>query len=108
MFPNMTVQLNIWASSPPHLTMLPTGLVFTPALETQAFAVLPNSSLAPLFVLHLVSCSQAWADEGTALELGDQGESCPAAEAPGPETRAPVLTASGFCSWSQFFPPPLA
>uniref|UniRef100_A0A452SCN5 Bactericidal permeability-increasing protein n=1 Tax=Ursus americanus TaxID=9643 RepID=A0A452SCN5_URSAM len=60
MFPNMTVQLNIWASSPPHLTMLPTGLVFTPALETQAFAVLPNSSLAPLFVLHLVSCSQAW------------------------------------------------
>ncbi|XP_008696330.2 bactericidal permeability-increasing protein [Ursus maritimus] len=53
MFPNMTVQLNIWASSPPHLTMLPTGLVFTPALETQAFAVLPNSSLAPLFVLHL-------------------------------------------------------
>uniref|UniRef100_A0A452T9E3 Bactericidal permeability-increasing protein n=1 Tax=Ursus maritimus TaxID=29073 RepID=A0A452T9E3_URSMA len=59
MFPNMTVQLNIWASSPPHLTMLPTGLVFTPALETQAFAVLPNSSLAPLFVLHLVEVLQA-------------------------------------------------
>uniref|UniRef100_A0A7N5P6I3 Bactericidal permeability-increasing protein n=2 Tax=Ailuropoda melanoleuca TaxID=9646 RepID=A0A7N5P6I3_AILME len=53
MFPNMTVQLNIWASCPPHLTMLPAGLVFTPDLETQAFAVLPNSSLAPLFVLHL-------------------------------------------------------
>ncbi|VCW97544.1 unnamed protein product, partial [Gulo gulo] len=53
MFPNMTVQLNIEAPSPPHLTVLPTGLVFTPVLETQAFAVLPNSSLAPLFVLQL-------------------------------------------------------
>ncbi|XP_032275627.1 bactericidal permeability-increasing protein [Halichoerus grypus] len=53
MFPNMPVQFNIRASSPPHLTMLPTGLVFTPALEIQAFAVLPNSSLASLFVLHL-------------------------------------------------------
>ncbi|XP_047602680.1 bactericidal permeability-increasing protein [Lutra lutra] len=53
MFPNMTMQLNIGAPSPPHLTVLPTGLVFTPVLETQAFAVLPNSSLAPLFVLQL-------------------------------------------------------
>ncbi|KAF3824880.1 hypothetical protein GH733_010214, partial [Mirounga leonina] len=53
MFPDRPVQFNIWASSPPHLTMLPTGLVFTPALEIQAFAVLPNSSLASLFVLHL-------------------------------------------------------
>ncbi|XP_072657101.1 bactericidal permeability-increasing protein isoform X2 [Canis lupus baileyi] len=53
MFPNMTVQFNVWASSPPHLTMRPAGLIFTPTLETQAFAVLPNSSLAPLFVLGL-------------------------------------------------------
>uniref|UniRef100_A0A8C0KI22 Bactericidal permeability-increasing protein n=1 Tax=Canis lupus dingo TaxID=286419 RepID=A0A8C0KI22_CANLU len=66
MFPNMTVQFNVWASSPPHLTMRPAGLIFTPTLDTQAFAVLPNSSLAPLFVLGLVSCSQLWADEGTA------------------------------------------
>uniref|UniRef100_A0A8C0KHM6 Bactericidal permeability-increasing protein n=1 Tax=Canis lupus dingo TaxID=286419 RepID=A0A8C0KHM6_CANLU len=54
MFPNMTVQFNVWASSPPHLTMRPAGLIFTPTLDTQAFAVLPNSSLAPLFVLGLV------------------------------------------------------
>uniref|UniRef100_A0A8C0T2E9 Bactericidal permeability-increasing protein n=1 Tax=Canis lupus familiaris TaxID=9615 RepID=A0A8C0T2E9_CANLF len=53
MFPNMTVQFNVWASSPPHLTMRPAGLIFTPTLDTQAFAVLPNSSLAPLFVLGL-------------------------------------------------------
>lgn len=84
MFPNMTMQLNIRAPSPPHLTVLPTGLVFTPVLETQAFAVLPNSSLAPLFVLQLVSRSRVWADEGTASGLGDQGESCPDLDAPRP------------------------
>ncbi|XP_045300587.1 bactericidal permeability-increasing protein isoform X2 [Leopardus geoffroyi] len=53
MFPNMKVQLVFWASSPPHLTMHPEGLVLTPTLDAQAFAVLPNSSLAPLFVLRL-------------------------------------------------------
>ncbi|XP_029774962.1 bactericidal permeability-increasing protein [Suricata suricatta] len=53
MFPNMEVQLVFWASSPPHLTMNPASLVFTPTLDTQAFAVLQNSSLAPLFVLRL-------------------------------------------------------
>ncbi|KAG8517791.1 Bactericidal permeability-increasing protein, partial [Galemys pyrenaicus] len=51
MFPNMTVQLLISVSSPPHLTVHPTGLDLSPALETQAFAVLPNSTLAPLFLL---------------------------------------------------------
>ncbi|XP_039083092.1 bactericidal permeability-increasing protein [Hyaena hyaena] len=53
MFPNMKVQLVFWASSPPHLTMNPAGLVLTPTLDAQAFAVLPDSSLAPLFVLRL-------------------------------------------------------
>ncbi|KAM8773771.1 bactericidal permeability-increasing protein [Rhynchonycteris naso] len=51
MFPDMNVQLLIWVSSPPHLTVSPTGLTLIPALEAQAFAVLPNSSLAPLFLL---------------------------------------------------------
>ncbi|XP_031543694.2 bactericidal permeability-increasing protein isoform X1 [Vicugna pacos] len=53
MFPNMEVQLLIWASVPPHLTVCPTGLDIIFALETQAFAVLPNSSLAPLFLLEM-------------------------------------------------------
>ncbi|XP_053527371.1 bactericidal permeability-increasing protein isoform X2 [Artibeus jamaicensis] len=53
MFPNMTVQLLVQVSSPPRLTVAPAGLAFTPALEAQAFAVLPNSSLAPLFLLGL-------------------------------------------------------
>ncbi|XP_024415507.2 bactericidal permeability-increasing protein [Desmodus rotundus] len=51
MFPNMTMQLLVRVSSPPRLTVAPAGLAFTPALEAQAFAVLPNSSLAPLFLL---------------------------------------------------------
>ncbi|KAM7126121.1 bactericidal permeability-increasing protein [Molossus nigricans] len=51
MFPNMNMEILIRASSPPYLTVSPAGLAFTPALEAQAFAVLPNSSLAPLFLL---------------------------------------------------------
>lgn len=73
MFPNMKVQLVFWASSPPHLTMNPAGLVLTPTLDAQAFAVLPDSSLAPLFVLRLVSCSQVWADAGITLGVGGPG-----------------------------------
>lgn len=57
MFPDMKVELLIWASSPPYLTVSPAGLALAPELEAQAFAVLPNSSLAPLFLLGLVSCS---------------------------------------------------
>nr|KAF6357909.1 bactericidal permeability increasing protein [Pipistrellus kuhlii] len=51
MFPNMSMQFLIRVSSPPHLTVSPAGLACTPTLEAQAFAVLPNSSLAPLFLL---------------------------------------------------------
>ncbi|XP_010638358.1 bactericidal permeability-increasing protein [Fukomys damarensis] len=51
MFPDMNVRLVFSVSSPPHLVMEPTGLAFTPHLEAQAFAVLPDSSLASLFLL---------------------------------------------------------
>ncbi|XP_003467798.2 bactericidal permeability-increasing protein [Cavia porcellus] len=53
MFPNLDVQLVLSVSSPPHLAVQPTGLAFTPKLEVQAFAILPNSSLASLFELGL-------------------------------------------------------
>ncbi|XP_006881583.1 PREDICTED: bactericidal permeability-increasing protein [Elephantulus edwardii] len=52
-FPDLKVQLLINMSSPPRLTVDPTRLALTPALEAQAFAVLPNSTLAPLFQLGL-------------------------------------------------------
>ncbi|XP_012583634.1 PREDICTED: bactericidal permeability-increasing protein isoform X2 [Condylura cristata] len=51
MFPNMKMQLFMSVSSPPYLTVHPAGMDLSPALDTQAFAVLPNSTLAPLFLL---------------------------------------------------------
>ncbi|KAM5245886.1 bactericidal permeability-increasing protein [Ctenodactylus gundi] len=51
MFPNMDVQLVVSISSPPHLITQPTGLSLSPDLEAEAFAILPNSSLASLFLL---------------------------------------------------------
>ncbi|XP_059117805.1 bactericidal permeability-increasing protein [Peromyscus eremicus] len=52
-FPSTEVQLLITVSEPPRLTIQPSGLSLEPALETQAFAVLHNSSLVPLFLLHM-------------------------------------------------------
>ncbi|XP_059934034.1 bactericidal permeability-increasing protein [Mesoplodon densirostris] len=52
-FPDMKMQLLIWASSPPNIAVCPTGLDLTFALDTQAVAVLPDSSLAPLFLLEM-------------------------------------------------------
>lgn len=53
--PSTEVQLLTSVSSPPRLSIQPSGLSLDPALETQAFAVLPNSSLVPLFLVHMVS-----------------------------------------------------
>ncbi|XP_062058337.1 bactericidal permeability-increasing protein [Lepus europaeus] len=53
MFPNMNVQLTLSVSSPPHLTTRPAGIALTAAVDVQAFAILPNSSLASLFLLGL-------------------------------------------------------
>ena len=62
MFPDMKMQLLIWAPSPPNVAVCPTGLDLTFSLDTQAVAVLPDSSLAPLFLLEMVSCSWVRAD----------------------------------------------
>ncbi|MBW01042.1 Bactericidal permeability-increasing protein, partial [Eschrichtius robustus] len=53
MFPDMKMQLLIWAPSPPNVAVCPTGLDLTFSLDTQAVAVLPDSSLAPLFLLEM-------------------------------------------------------
>ncbi|XP_005392594.1 PREDICTED: bactericidal permeability-increasing protein [Chinchilla lanigera] len=50
-FPSMDMQLVLSTSSPPYLITQPTGLTFSPNLQAHAFAVLPNSSLASLFML---------------------------------------------------------
>ncbi|MEJ1279012.1 lipopolysaccharide binding protein [Cricetulus griseus] len=51
MFPSTEIQLLISSSTPPRLLIQPSGLLLHPAMETQAFVVLPNSSLVPLFLL---------------------------------------------------------
>ncbi|XP_053430811.1 bactericidal permeability-increasing protein isoform X2 [Nycticebus coucang] len=53
MFPNMNMNLALSVSSPPHVSMQPSGLVLTPVLDIEAFAVLPNASLASLFLLSM-------------------------------------------------------
>ncbi|XP_045384552.1 bactericidal permeability-increasing protein isoform X1 [Lemur catta] len=53
MFPNMNMQIVISVSTPPHLSMQSSGLALTPHLEAETFAILPNSSLASLFLLGL-------------------------------------------------------
>ncbi|XP_007521713.1 bactericidal permeability-increasing protein [Erinaceus europaeus] len=50
-FPYMKMQLLIGTSSPPSFTLRSAGLFCSAALEAQAVAILPNSSLAPLFLL---------------------------------------------------------
>ncbi|KAM6163847.1 bactericidal permeability-increasing protein [Rhynchocyon petersi] len=54
-FPDMKVELLISVSSPPRLSVGPTSLALSPVLESQTFAILPNSSLAPLFQLGLTT-----------------------------------------------------
>ncbi|XP_043335323.1 bactericidal permeability-increasing protein [Cervus canadensis] len=53
MYPDMQMQLFIWASLPPKLTVNASGLDLIFVLDTQAFAILPNSSLDPLFLLEM-------------------------------------------------------
>ncbi|XP_005082711.2 bactericidal permeability-increasing protein [Mesocricetus auratus] len=53
MFPSTEVQLVISTFSPPRLSIQPSGLLLDLAMKTQAFSVLANSSLVPLFLLHI-------------------------------------------------------
>ncbi|NXN72063.1 BPI protein, partial [Himantopus himantopus] len=54
MYPDMLMKLRLSASSAPFLNIGPGGLSLTPVVDIQAYAILPNSSLAPLFLLSLV------------------------------------------------------
>ncbi|XP_040837042.1 bactericidal permeability-increasing protein [Ochotona curzoniae] len=53
MFPNMDVQLFLIVSSPPRLSISPNGVTLNAALDIEASAIRPNSSLASLFLLGL-------------------------------------------------------
>ncbi|XP_053099142.1 bactericidal permeability-increasing protein-like [Hemicordylus capensis] len=50
-YPNMLMKLHVSLSSAPSLSITPEGLLLAPEVDVQAFAILPNSTLAPLFGL---------------------------------------------------------
>ncbi|NXE30341.1 BPI protein, partial [Ardeotis kori] len=53
MYPDMLMKLRLSAPSAPFLSIGPEGLLLQPVVDIQAYAILPNSSLAPLFLLSL-------------------------------------------------------
>ena len=71
------MKLRLSAPSAPFLNIGPGGLLLRPVVDVQAYAILPNSSLAPLFLLGLVSsgtaccgdCGPGWAARGAAAAL---------------------------------------
>lgn len=55
MYPNMLMKLRLSAPSAPFLSITPGGISLQPVVDIQAYAILPNTSLAHLFLLSLVS-----------------------------------------------------
>ncbi|XP_029864601.2 bactericidal permeability-increasing protein [Aquila chrysaetos chrysaetos] len=55
MYPDMPMKLRLSAPSAPFLNIGPGGLLLKPVVDIQAYAILPSSSLAPLFLLSLTS-----------------------------------------------------
>ncbi|KAM3923956.1 bactericidal permeability-increasing protein-like [Leptodactylus fuscus] len=53
LYPDMLMKLQISSSSAPSLAMKPGNVTISPVLDFQAYAILPNSSLAPLFLLNM-------------------------------------------------------
>ncbi|XP_056406435.1 bactericidal permeability-increasing protein-like [Hyla sarda] len=53
MYPDMLMKLKISSPSAPSLAVEPGNVTISPVLDIQAYAVLPNSSLASLFLLNL-------------------------------------------------------
>ncbi|NXS93015.1 BPI protein, partial [Jacana jacana] len=54
-YPAMGMKFRLYAPSAPLLSIGPGGLLLKPVVDMQAYAILPNSSLAPLFLISLVS-----------------------------------------------------
>lgn len=75
----MLMKLRLSTPSAPFLNIRPGGFSLKPVVDIQAYAILPNSSLAPLFLLSLVSLGTAcsgdygpgWAAAGAATAQAD-------------------------------------
>ncbi|XP_063028417.1 bactericidal permeability-increasing protein-like [Melospiza melodia melodia] len=53
MYPNMPMKFRVSTPTAPFLTVGEGGISFQPIVDVQAYAILPNSRLAPLFLLSL-------------------------------------------------------
>ncbi|XP_059336726.1 bactericidal permeability-increasing protein-like isoform X2 [Ammospiza nelsoni] len=53
MYPNMPMKFRLSTPTAPFLTVGEGGISFQPIVDIQAYAILPSSSLAPLFLLSL-------------------------------------------------------
>ncbi|NXS86099.1 BPI protein, partial [Erpornis zantholeuca] len=54
MYPNMPMKFRLSTPTAPFLTIGPGGISLKPVVDAQAYVILPDSSLAPLFLLSLV------------------------------------------------------
>ncbi|KFP87135.1 Bactericidal permeability-increasing protein, partial [Apaloderma vittatum] len=61
-YPEMPMKLRLSAPSAPFLNIGPEGLSLKPVVDIQAYAILPNSSLVPLFLLNVTSNVSAMID----------------------------------------------
>lgn len=59
MYPDMLMKLQISSTSAPLLNIKPGNLTISPKLDIQAYVILPNSSLAPAFLLNLTTTALA-------------------------------------------------
>ncbi|XP_056406430.1 bactericidal permeability-increasing protein-like [Hyla sarda] len=59
MYPDMLMKLQISSTSAPMLDIKPGNLTLSPKLDIQAYVILPNSSLAPAFLLNLTTTALA-------------------------------------------------
>ncbi|XP_068120475.1 bactericidal permeability-increasing protein-like isoform X2 [Hyperolius riggenbachi] len=55
LYPHMPMKLKITSPSAPSVNLNPGNVRLAPVLEIQAYALLPNASLAPLFLLKLTT-----------------------------------------------------
>lgn len=93
LYPDMPMKLRLSAPSAPFLNIGPEGLTLRPVVDIQAYAILPSSTLAPLFLLSLVS-----------LGTGDRGpaKAAPCKLAPGRAGSRCVLAGRGRSPGARF------
>ncbi|XP_067163584.1 bactericidal permeability-increasing protein-like [Apteryx mantelli] len=71
MYPDMLMKLRLSTPSAPFLSIDPAGLSLRPVVDIQAYAILPSSSLAPLFLLNLTANVSASIDVKSSRIVGN-------------------------------------